>query len=81
MTKQRRPIECIREAVQDLFGGESKVIKVTKAENGWSVEAEVIEESEHMKKVGVPVSVYNKYIYTVLLDQNYTLLSYERKEK
>ena len=65
--------------IKEILNKEGEVIKATKTDSGWEIEYEVVEQSEYMKKIGIPKPVYDKNIYSVLLDHNFNLLSYERK--
>lgn len=65
--------------LKEMLGKEGEIIKATKSDTGWEVEIEVVEQSEYMKKIGIPKPVYDKNVYRVLLDRNFELLSYERK--
>lgn len=56
-----------------------KVIKVARVGEGWDTEAEVYEESSFIKSLGLPTRVQEKNVYTVRLDDNSEVLSYERK--
>lgn len=56
-----------------------KVIKVTKAGSGWETEAEVYEESSFIKSLGLASRVQDRNIYTVRLEDNLEVQSYERK--
>ncbi|KKS38462.1 MAG: hypothetical protein A3G49_05065 [Candidatus Sungbacteria bacterium RIFCSPLOWO2_12_FULL_41_11] len=67
------------EFIKEMLGKEGHVIKANKTNEGWEVEVEVIEQSEYMKKIGISKPVYDKNIYRVILDQNFDLVSYERK--
>ncbi|OGF22505.1 hypothetical protein A2Y83_05490 [Candidatus Falkowbacteria bacterium RBG_13_39_14] len=62
-----------------MLNKEGEVVKATKTDSGWEIEFEVVEQSEYMKKIGIPKPVYDKNLYYVLLDNNFNLLSYERK--
>lgn len=66
-------------AIKEILNKEGEVIKATKTDSGWEIEFEVVEQSEYMKKIGIPKPVYDKNIYYVILDHNFNLLSYERK--
>lgn len=59
-------------------GKEGDVVKVAKTDTGWEVEIEVVEESEHMKKIGIPKPVYDKNRYLIQLDADFAITSYER---
>jgi hypothetical protein len=69
------------EFVKETFGKEGNVVKANKTNDGWEVEVEVIEQSEHMKRIGIPKPVYDKNVYRVILDHNFDLVSYERKSQ
>jgi len=58
---------------------EAKVIKTAKVDNGWETEAELYEESAFIKSLGLPTRVQDRNIYTVKLDDNLEIQSYERK--
>ena len=67
--------------VRDIFGESAKIISLQKTDHGFEIEAEVIEESEHMKRIGIPKPVYDKCAYKILLDNNFDLISYTREAK
>lgn len=64
---------------KELLDKEGKIVKVGKTDGGWEIEIEVVEQSKHMKKIGIPKPVYDKNIYHVVLDRDFNLLSYERQ--
>lgn len=79
-------IEDTRKAVSDflkktLVVKDVKVIKVAKAGDGWEAEAEVYEESSFIKALGLPTRVQDRNIYSVKLNKNLDVESYERKEQ
>ncbi|MDA8388674.1 MAG: hypothetical protein M0Z58_08455 [Nitrospiraceae bacterium] len=55
-----------------------KIIKTTKTDRGWTAEAEVFEESGFIKSLGLPTRVQDRNIYTVTLDGNLEVISYEQ---
>ncbi|MEK6561465.1 MAG: hypothetical protein AABY66_06835 [Nitrospirota bacterium] len=57
-----------------------KVIKETKMNDGWEVEAEVYEASSFIKSLGLPARLQDRHIYAINLDNNLEIQSYERKE-
>jgi hypothetical protein len=57
----------------------AKVIKITKAPEGWEGEVEVYEESSFIKSVGLPTKVKDRNIYRINIDENLGVQSYERK--
>ena len=65
--------------IKEILGKEGEIIKAEKTDGGWEVEIEVVEQSEYMKRIGISKPVYDRNIYHVVLDQNFNLLSYERK--
>lgn len=67
--------------LKEMLGKEGDIIKATKSDTGWEVEIEVVEQSEYMKRIGIPKPVYDKNVYRVVLDQNFDLISYERKSQ
>ncbi|MEK7083201.1 MAG: gas vesicle protein GvpO [Patescibacteria group bacterium] len=65
--------------MKEMLGKEGDIVKATKMDDGWEVEIEVVEQSEYMKRIGIPKPVYDRNIYRVTLDRNFELVSYERK--
>jgi len=57
------------------------VIKLLKVEDGWETEAEVYEESSFIKSLGLATRVQDRNIYTVKLNNNLQVESYERKRE
>jgi len=58
---------------------EVKVIKATRAGDGWETEAEVYEESSFIKSLGLPTRVQDRNVYTVKLNSGLEVQSYKRK--
>ena len=56
-----------------------KVIKASKAGDGWESEAEVYEESSFIKSLGLSTKVQDRNIYVVKLSGALEVESYERK--
>jgi hypothetical protein len=56
-----------------------KVIKASKAGDGWESEAEVYEESSFIKSLGLSTKVQDRNIYAVKLSGALEVESYERK--
>ena len=69
------------EFMKEMLGQEGSVVKATKTAEGWEVEVEVIEQSEYMKRIGIPKPVYDRNVYRVILDKSFELVSYERKSQ
>jgi hypothetical protein len=79
-------IEDVRKAVVEFLKKtigvkDVKVIKASKVGNGWETEAEVYEESSFIKSLGLPTRVQDRNVYTVRLDDNLEVQSYERKSQ
>lgn len=58
---------------------EARVIKIAKVEEGWEADLEVYEDSSFIKSLGLPTRVQDRNIYTVRLENNLEVQSYERK--
>lgn len=56
-----------------------KVVKVTKASDGWETEAEAYEESSFIKSLGLPTRVQDRNFYDVKLNDNLEVESYGRR--
>ncbi len=64
---------------QTLNAKDVKVIKVTKADEGWETEAEVYEESSFIKALGLNTKVQDRNFYEVKLNDSLEVESYGRK--
>ena len=78
-TGQAKGIAKAASVIKETLGKEGEIVKAEKTDGGWEIEIEVVEQSEYMKRIGIPKPVYNRNVYRVLLDRNFELLSYERK--
>ncbi|MEK7735504.1 MAG: hypothetical protein AAB287_00285 [Nitrospirota bacterium] len=58
-----------------------KVIKTAKVGDDWESEAEVYEESSFIKSLGLPTRVQDRNIYSIKLNDDLEVQSYERKEQ
>lgn len=56
-----------------------KVVRATKADDGWEAEAEVYEESSFIKSLGLSTKVQDRNFYTVKLNDRIEVQAYERK--
>ena len=56
-----------------------KVVKVTRAAEGWETEAEVYEESSFIKALGLNTRVQDRNFYEVKLNDKLEVESYGRK--
>ncbi len=64
---------------QTLNVKDVKVVKVTKADEGWETEAEVYEESSFIKALGLNTRVQDRNFYEVKLNDSLEVESYGRK--
>jgi hypothetical protein len=60
---------------------EVRVIGVRKIDSGWDAEAEVYEENSFLKSLGLPTRVQDRNVYTVRLDDDLQVKSYERQQE
>lgn len=58
-----------------------KVVRITRLSDGWETEDEVYEENSFIKALGLPTRVMDRNIYTVRLNDNLEVISYERKNQ
>jgi hypothetical protein len=77
-------IEEAKKAVSEflkktLSAKDVKVIKASKAGDGWESEAEVYEESSFIKSLGLSTRVQDRNIYEVKLNDKLEVQSYEIK--
>ncbi len=56
-----------------------KVVKVTRAAEGWETEVEVYEESSFIKALGLNTKVQDRNFYEVKLNDSLEVESYGRK--
>lgn len=73
-------IDNATDAIKKLIGKECKIINLNKTDQGWEIEVEAIEVSEHMKKIGIPKPVYDKNVYQAVLNQDFEVIRYQKKE-
>ena len=64
---------------QTLNVKDVKIIKVTRAAEGWETEAEVYEESSFIKALGLPTRVQDRNFYGIKLNDSLEVESYGRK--
>jgi len=74
----------VRDAVSEFFKktlkvDEGKVVRITQASDGWEADCEVFEESSFIKSLGLSTKAKDRNIYTVKLDDNLEVQSYEKK--
>ncbi|MFH1504862.1 MAG: gas vesicle protein GvpO [Candidatus Omnitrophota bacterium] len=73
---QKKASEFLKKA---LGVKEARVVKAGKADGGWEAEVEVYEESSFIKSLGLPTRVQDRNFYTVKLNAELEIESYERK--
>jgi hypothetical protein len=56
-----------------------KVVRISRVSDGWETEDEVYEENSFIKALGLPTRVMDRNIYSVKLNDNLEVISYERK--
>ena len=71
--------QTIKDFVKKNLGQDSKIIGITKSNDGWLGEAEVYEESSFIKALGLHTKVQDRYVYQVELTENLEVVSYSRK--
>jgi len=64
-------IDEVRAVIEDFFKStlkkNSKIMRITKEEDGWSGDAEIYEESSFIKSIGLPTRVQDRNIYYIKL--------------
>ena len=78
-------IDEVRAVIEDFFKNtlkkNSKIMRITKEEDGWSGDAEIYEESSFIKSIGLPTEVQDRNIYYIKLDNEFEVMSYRLKEE
>lgn len=78
-------IEEVRNAVMGFLKGtlgkDGAIVKLSKTQEGWEAEVEVIEESEYIKALGIPKKVLDRNLYEVRLNEQLEVISYARIEQ
>ena len=77
-------IDEVREAAAEFLKRalnvkEVRVIGAAKVNSQWDIEIEVYEENSFLKSLGLPTRVQDRNIYTVRLNDNLEVESYERQ--
>ena len=57
------------------------IIRLDKTDDGWQGELQIIEESEYIKALGIPTTVYDKNKYSIKLNQNFEVIGFHRREE
>jgi len=77
-------IDEVRAIIEDFFKKtlkkSSKIIKITKEDDGWYGNAEIYEESSFIKSLGLATKVQDRNIYYVKLNDELDVISYGLKE-
>lgn len=68
----------IKDFLKRIIGVDGKIIKTSRTEEGWEAVVEVIDESDYIKKLGLPTTVFDRNTYELKLNDNLEVLSYER---
>lgn len=63
-----------------LPAGEVKILGALKADDGWTIEAEVFEPSSFIKALGLQTRVQDRNLYTMKLNGRLEIEAYERKQ-
>ena len=71
--------KAIKDFLKKTIDKDSNVIKIAKAEDGWTGEAEVYEESSFVKSLGLATRVQDRNIYEIELNADLEVTSYARK--
>ena len=78
-------IDEVRAVIEDFFKNtlkkNSKIMRITKEEDGWSGDAEIYEESSFIKSIGLPTKVQDRNIYEIKLNDELDVMSYGLKEE
>ena len=78
-------IDEVRAVIEDFFKNtlkkNSKIMRITKEEDGWSGDAEIYEESSFIKSIGLPTEVQDRNIYYIKLNDELDVMSYGLKEE
>jgi hypothetical protein len=64
----------------ETIGTEAKVISITKDGDNWIGIAEIFEESNFIKAIGLNTNVKDRNLYEVKLDENLDVISFNRTE-
>jgi hypothetical protein len=64
---------------QTLNVKDVRIVKAAMNSDGWETEAEVYEESSFIKSLGLPTRVLDRIIYSVKVNSNLEIESYERE--
>ena len=78
-------IDEVRAVIEDFFKNtlkkNSKIMRITKEDDGWSGDAEIYEESSFIKSIGLPTRVQDRNIYYIKLNDELDVNSYGLKEE
>jgi len=78
-------IDEVRAVIEDFFKStlkkNSKIMRITKEDDGWSGDAEIYEESSFIKSIGLPTKVQDRNIYEIKLNDELDVMSYGLKEE
>lgn len=77
----REAAESIKNFLEGELQKKGDIIRLDKTDDGWEAELQIIEESEYIKALGIPTTVYDKNQYIVKLDQNLEVIGFNRREE
>ena len=69
--------ETILEFSKDTFGVRGEVTKLSKLEDGWESELEIIRDDQYKKRHGLPQMIER---YSVVLSEEKEVISYQKEE-
>jgi len=79
-------IQEVRMKITEFFKAEFqkepetlRFLKLGKLDEGWEGKVEVTEENAYLKKLGYP-TIFDKNVYSVLLDNELNIVSYGEEE-
>jgi len=72
--------QIIKDFIKKNIGQDSKIIGITKSNDGWLGKAEVYEESSFIKALGLHTKVQDRHVYEVQLTEDLEVVSYSRKD-
>lgn len=68
----------VSDFVKNVLNKKGRIIKVERNDEGWEAQAEVIEENQFIRALGLPTTVYDKNFYLIRLDHELQVISYDQ---
>lgn len=72
--------KVVHDFLSEMFSTQFSVVSVKRIPQGWSVVAEVYEESAFIKSIGLATRVMDRNFYRIEMDENLEVTSYIRQE-